>query len=101
PATTVIYTLSLHDALPIYSFYSKALINPSQLAIGALYKAFDDNNASWSGNRVVAQQCGQVLMDTAKEINKYYGGSGAQIPYVQRSEEHTSELQSLRHLVCR
>src|SRR5437899_6729018 len=28
-------------------------------------------------------------------------GSGHQAWLVQRSEEHTSELQSLRHLVCR
>ena len=84
-ATQQFWWGSRSNPTPVYldSFYSNALINPSQLAIGALYKAFDDNNASWSGNRVVAQQCGQVLMDTAKEINKYYGGSGAQIPYVQ------------------
>src|SRR5206468_2218588 len=55
----------------------------SQLAIGVLYKAFDDNNASWSGNRVIAQECGQVLMNTAGEISKYYGGSNPQLPYVQ------------------
>jgi hypothetical protein len=76
---------SRSNPTPIYldSFYSNALNNPSQLAIGALYKAFDDSNASWSANRVVAQQCGQVLMDTASEIRKYYGSSGAQLPYVQ------------------
>jgi hypothetical protein len=76
---------SRSNPTPIYldSFYSNALTHPSQLAIGALYKAFDDSNASWSGDRVVAQQCGQVLMNTASEINKYYGGSGAQLPYVQ------------------
>src|SRR5258705_10279723 len=26
---------------------------------------------------------------------------GAELPWLYRSEEHTSELQSLRHLVCR
>src|SRR5471030_3403956 len=54
-ATTEIYTLSLHDALPILS--SKCL---------------------WS--------CGRHC---------------AVSPRLRRSEEHTSELQSLRHLVCR
>src|ERR1035438_10916844 len=53
-ATTEIYTLSLHDALPI-------LIKKSRL-----------NNKS------------------CREPG-----------YCCRSEEHTSELQSLRHLVCR
>jgi hypothetical protein len=76
---------SRSNPTPVYldNFYSNALIHPSQVAIGALYKAFDDNNASWSGNRVVAQQCGQVLMDTAAEIGKYYGPSGPQLQYVQ------------------
>ena len=29
--------------------------------IGALWKGFDNNDASWGSNRVIAQQCGQVL----------------------------------------
>jgi hypothetical protein len=53
------------------------------LTIGALYKGFDDFEASWSGNRVIAQQCGQVLLKTAAEISKYFGGAKPQIPYVQ------------------
>jgi hypothetical protein len=44
------------------NLYSAGLAHPSQLTIGALWKGFDDNNASWSGNRVIAQQCGQVLL---------------------------------------
>src|SRR5471030_3540070 len=54
-ATTEIYTLSLHDALPI------------------------------SGARCSSAR----------------GGAGAHPWESRRSEEHTSELQSLRHLVCR
>src|SRR5437899_5273664 len=62
-ATTVIYTLSLHDALPI------SLLNPATLA--------------WASTGA----------------NKFdvYDEEG----WTLRSEEHTSELQSLRHLVCR
>lgn len=84
-ATQQFWWGSRSNPTPIYldSFYSNALTHPSQLAVGALYKAFDDNNASWSGNRVVAQQCGQVLMDTASEIAKFYASSGTQLPYVQ------------------
>jgi hypothetical protein len=65
------------------TLYSAGLNHPTQLTIGLLYKGFDDNNASWSGNRVIAQQCGQVLLKTANEISKYFGGSNPQIPYVQ------------------
>src|SRR6478609_2224712 len=58
-ATTEIYTLSLHDALPIY--YRK----PSHVVLR-------------SGDRIrLPSPCGS------------------------RSEEHTSELQSLAYLVCR
>jgi hypothetical protein len=76
---------SVTSGSPTYldTLYSAGLSHPSQLTVGALYKGFDDNNASWSGNRVVAQQCGQVLLKTANEISKYYGGSKPQIPYVQ------------------
>src|SRR6202020_3621053 len=59
-ATTEIYTLSLHDALPIYS---------------AMYEA----------------------KRTGRDRVSFFGGSRRRT----RSEEHTSELQSLRHLVCR
>src|SRR5437899_8192655 len=59
-ATTEIYTLSLHDALPISSISS----------IGRLFSL-------------------SILR-------------GSSVPLIsRRSEEHTSELQSLRHLVCR
>ncbi len=65
------------------SFYSAARANPQKLAIGVVFKGFDDNNASWSNNRVRAQQCGQVLINSVKEAAKYFGGSNPQIPYMQ------------------
>ncbi|PYV81970.1 MAG: hypothetical protein DMG93_13605 [Acidobacteria bacterium] len=73
------------NASPIYldNLYSAGIAHPSQLTVGVIYKGFDDNNASWSGNRVMAQQCGQVLLKTASEISKYFGGTKPQIPYVQ------------------
>src|SRR5215472_19368847 len=56
-ATTEIYTLSLHDALPI-SVCSRCEHQMPRLDVGVRWR-------------------------------------------ILRSEEHTSELQSLRHLVCR
>jgi hypothetical protein len=74
-----------NSSSPTYldTLYNAGLSHPSQLTIGALYKGFDDFEASWSGNRVIAQQCGQVLLKTANEISKYFGGTKPQIPYVQ------------------
>jgi hypothetical protein len=76
---------SVTTASPTYldTLYSAGLSHPSQLTIGALYKGFDDYNASWGGNRVIAEQCGQVLFKAANEISKYFGGVNPQIPYVQ------------------
>src|SRR5439155_20403444 len=65
PATTEIYTLSLHDALPIYAPLSFRSLNRhgDPIEYGIARQRFD------------------VLFN--------------------RSEEHTSELQSRGHLVCR
>src|SRR5258705_4254384 len=66
-ATTEIYTLSLHDALPIL---------PGRQVCRVILVVNDDLIAGLQFN------------STRDEV-------------VPRSEEHTSELQSLRHLVCR
>src|SRR5437899_8389706 len=67
-ATTEIYTLSLHDALPI-SKVNDALATVRMEGYGVRYPG---------------------------ELS-----GGQQQRVALRSEEHTSELQSLRHLVCR
>jgi len=59
------------------------LAHPSQLTIAGIWKGFDDYNASWGNNRVIAQQCGQVLLNTAAEISTYFGGTNPQLPYLQ------------------
>src|SRR5256884_9878432 len=76
-ATTEIYTLSLHDALPISS--SGALCRQPRLPRMRLSRsrarAFLSSRSSW------------WVTTSASAL--------------QRSEEHTSELQSRLHLVCR
>src|SRR5437899_8536531 len=64
-ATTEIYTLSLHDALPISALFSRALREKFGVT----------GDMPCHQNRAPRRPA--------------------------RSEEHTSELQSLRHLVCR
>src|SRR5438045_6223772 len=68
-STTEIYTLSLHDALPIYV------------------------NIRTGKRDTHAPEFQQFLESVATNIQPGIG--------LKRSEEHTSELQSLRHLVCR
>src|SRR5438552_10163151 len=60
-----IYTLSLHDALPIYEITAEAGLH--------------------------AAETGHLVISTMHTINASE----------TRSEEHTSELQSPDHLVCR
>src|SRR5687768_18479166 len=68
-ATTEIYTLSLHDALPISSSASSAVV----------------------ANRTWSRSCWH-----ASDARR-----GGTMRSACRSEEHTSELQSRLHLVCR
>src|SRR5258705_4631584 len=74
-ATTEIYTLSLHDALPISIRQSAR----------RTYRLWDENP------RAPALRF--------KKVRDVYSDSRPKAD--RRSEEHTSELQSLRHLVCR
>src|SRR2546422_6926186 len=74
-ATTEIYTLSLHDALPI-SWFGKSERPVATIASG---RAFFASSGMISG----------------------VGLASAKMTGFLRSEEHTSELQSRLHLVCR
>src|SRR5438093_7786790 len=75
PSSTEIYTLSLHDALPIFAVAAVATI----------------------------QNVPQLMDQDIVEIEVADGRLGPlQFPLsVGRSEEHTSELQSLTNIVCR
>src|SRR2546425_13090194 len=77
-ATTEIYTLSLHDALPIL-----------RAAVGA-YDAAAGRTTLHAGSGGVVRQKRELAWILGVEEDT-----------VRRSEEHTSELQSLAYLVCR
>src|SRR5205823_11506138 len=88
PTTTSIYTLSLHDALPILWSSGPAApgcdrSGPGRLAPCARRPERSDfgyiPSGSWRSD--TETRCGAVPQS--------------------RSEEHTSELQSLAYLVCR
>ena len=90
-ATTEIYTLSLHDALPIY--------------------IKTDDGVQDQGNNDAREGGPDHVADVWKQIGA--GDGGCQIRGFRqrrhlvteigagRSEEHTSELQSRTNLVCR
>src|SRR5439155_21101113 len=77
PATTEIYTLSLHDALPILrELFTLAVSRDIYAGAPAIYVNYLDYDV----------------------MSHAYGPRHGR---ARRSEEHTSELQSRGHLVCR
>src|SRR5690349_24142360 len=73
---TAVYTLSLHDALPIFG-QDRDLFRPDRRDAGRRPPG-----------------AGAAARDRA------LGAVARPLPPAVRSEEHTSELQSRRHLVC-
>src|SRR5207244_12460193 len=76
-ATTYIYTLSLHDALPISSVIGRS-----------------------EGVRIASSSRRPGSITTGTSISRIVWWMWPLKP-ARRSEEHTSELQSPDHLVCR
>src|SRR5439155_5424478 len=86
PATTDIYTLSLHDALPIS---------------GAAGCASTTWYVSTSSTRKPGRS-GSTSRSCSRRPAPYLPATErTESPVNTRSEEHTSELQSRGHLVCR
>src|SRR2546425_2397533 len=77
-ATTEIYTLSLHDALPICWNWCSLTNSPTSFI--------------WIRQRGRPSSFGEYSADFS---------SCPLFSFRSRSEEHTSELQSLAYLVCR
>src|SRR2546425_2559593 len=82
-ATTEIYTLSLHDALPIFG------AQQPQDTLRDRHRRVAGVPAGGEGVRGIF----------GKNVDARHRGPGARRQ--PRSEEHTSELQSLAYLVCR
>src|SRR3712207_8051794 len=80
-ATTEIYTLSLHDALPIFRVKTQGI---NETVLKELREKYGDG--------------------ITFEVWNYFKSEAItreQLQPMLRSEEHTSELQSRQYLVCR
>src|SRR2546429_4516048 len=83
-ATTEIYTLSLHDALPICRFAERPEVVPLQEHRVRIVQLVE--------HPIDRHLIQPALVDRIDVVVGHVG---------ERSEEHTSELQSRLHLVCR
>src|SRR3712207_7681369 len=84
-ATTEIYTLSLHDALPIY--------------VSEFTSGMTSIDITGFSNPVVGYSASMPWIRS--ETNWNLVNNWTKIVGSHRSEEHTSELQSRQYLVCR
>src|SRR5207253_10430817 len=99
-SSTVFYTLSLHDALPIFFAMARTYLQMGDLenaeqSIRATLERME--RAPHRHHTLGTVLLGQGRLDAAMEAF----GKADQIAREWRSEEHTSELQSRGHLVCR
>src|SRR3712207_8483042 len=91
PAATEIYTLSLHDALPICA---------GVFAENQLFATLDPTLRGTelpSGRRVILSDTVGFISELPTELVAAFRATLEEV----RSEEHTSELQSRQYLVCR
>src|SRR5204862_8232517 len=94
---TFISTLSLHDALPIFYEVAPYLVRSAH-AIAIRPICF-----SAKSFRALPPELQEAILKAGAEAGAY-GRAIEQAEYearLERSEEHTSELQSRRDLVCR
>src|SRR5205814_5957592 len=98
--TTSIFSLSLHDALPIFLTFVS-------FAFAGVAVAKDAGNATDAINPH-SPRYGHPYRhgvhptrETHEKMKAWAAANRGVVRPADRSEEHTSELQSLRHLVCR
>src|SRR5207244_11543546 len=90
---TEVYTLSLHDALPIWGFA------PARLSAAAQLRKPSTGSANLTEDEPSALL--EHAFERYFENSSLFGTPEVCLRMVERSEEHTSELQSPDHLVCR
>src|SRR5258707_9918948 len=95
-ATTEIYTLSLHDALPIC--LPVVVMIPRAVRSAQMALTPSPPSTRPAASRTISASPGiWVTPSVAKPNARAAGAAGRSA----RSEEHTSELQSRQYLVCR
>src|SRR5690606_42071275 len=101
PATACVSTAPLHDALPIYMMSETTVTTQSMevnaeevakqlLAINQAAESLHEILVKADQTRAAAEDMTNIAAELTKHSQR-----------LERSEEHTSELQSRENLVCR
>src|SRR5205823_13877939 len=99
PASPQTYTLSLHDALPIYLHVMAGAPGPK---VGAARAVFGlSGHFGEHGFEVPVRFLAAPRHERRPAERAFFSAAHPHAKKAQRSEEHTSELQSLAYLVCR
>src|SRR5690606_41571396 len=101
PAAAVFYALSLHDALPI-SYGGQTWVSSGSFIDGAgdfNGDGYTDIALSQIGNYATGTWVTGTYGPVRSSVN-FNNGNG-RLSIRERSEEHTSELQSRENRVCR
>src|SRR3712207_7810425 len=101
-ATTEIYTLSLHDALPICILIHQPSSGFEGQSTDIEIHAREILKTRKRVDEIYAKHTGQSeeRVHADMERDRFFKADQA-VEYGLRSEEHTSELQSRQYLVCR
>src|SRR5205085_10573572 len=99
PATPELSTLSLHDALPISAVATEGFLARLAALLADPHKGVRSAAARAVGGLGAAAATEGFLARLAAVLAD--PGPGVRYAAADRSEEHTSELQSQSNLVCR
>src|SRR5207244_13633169 len=95
-----LYTSSLHDALPIYKMHGlRNLPRDITIKLTELQKSVEVKVGQKSQRKAMLQYLERARIAAEKRNLAIHGKWAMHVD--TRSEEHTSELQSPDHLVCR
>src|SRR5207244_13047633 len=97
-ATLAPCPLSLHDALPICEAFDTGFIDRNLSALGAVPRGFDRAAAAFGVAHLLVREQARIAARSGWDGSSPWDATDG---FQLRSEEHTSELQSPDHLVCR
>jgi hypothetical protein len=73
-----------NDQVRLNTFYNTLTSQPSKIAVGGVWKGFDDSKAPWAAAEphLLKQDCGRTWLNSFKALNEHYSAHN-QLPYLQ------------------